>query len=67
MAATLPVASAKRQAASAFGPMEPAGKLNSRITFGLPLRKAFAVGFPKSRNTASASVAMMNVGFELSG
>ena len=39
--------------------MEPAGKLNSRIAFGLALLNAFAVAFPQSRNTASASVAMM--------
>jgi hypothetical protein len=46
IAATLPVASAKRHAASTFGPIDPAGKLYSRIAFGLAFRNALAVGFP---------------------
>ena len=59
IAALLPVASAKWQAASTFGPIEPAGNLKSRIACGLARLNALAVGFPQSRNTASASVAIM--------
>ena len=59
IAALLPVASAKWQAASTFGPIEPAGNLKSRIACGLARRNALAVGLPKSRNTASASVAII--------
>jgi hypothetical protein len=38
IAALLPVASAKRQAASTFGPIEPAGKLKPRIAWGLAIQ-----------------------------
>ena len=59
IAALLPDVSAKRQAASTFGPIEPAGNLKSRIAWGLARRNALAVGLPQSRKTASASVAIM--------
>ncbi len=60
MAATLPVAVAKRRAASTFGPMEPGGKLNRPIAAGETLKIALAPDVPQPVKTPSTSVAMMN-------
>ena len=59
IAARPPVASTNRQAASTFGPIEPAGKLVLRAARRpSPVPAPAAAGVPQSAYTASTSVAM---------
>jgi hypothetical protein len=56
IAAIWPVASANRQAASTFGPMEPTGNKRARSWRGVARRMGRASWVPKLSVTASTSV-----------
>src|SRR5712691_733728 len=56
MAAMPPVASTKRQTASTFGPIDPAGKVRARSSLLVTARSGRACGVPYPSWTASTSV-----------